>query len=536
MIQNLRNFLGLYSIVTGGAALLAGIISALLYIFFPELETVIRTLLVVAVVLLALFIVGAYSQVRNTVSSRQTRYGTNTGIMIVAFVGIAVVLNALSVENHSRIDVTEGGQNTLSRQTRNILGDLKEPVRVTGFFTQDTTAQAVQSAAENLLAEYRHQNSKISYEMIDPEQRPGMANEKGVVSNTALVFESEGRRKQVLGVSEGGDLGVTEQNFTGAILNVSGMQQLKVYLLTGHAEKDILNQDPGSGFSFVREGLTADNYAVQSLNLAAINQIPADTALLVVASPQRSFLENEAGLINAYLDQGGKALFMLDPNPRQEVVDILVRWGVVVHGGRIVDQLANIASDMTQPAVVQRSQYTPSVITQEIAATFFPDAVGMSFEVPERDQDHILITPLAVTSPRSYVKVGGADSLNFVAGTDVAGPVPLALTIEANNPIGQRPRPAQENQDPRVTRIAVFADSDFATNQYFYSVGNSDLFLNTVNWLTAQEQLISIRTKPSGLRPIVIPVRAWSFILYSTIAFGPLAVLLVGGIVWWRRR
>ena len=542
MIQSVRNFLGLYSIVTGGSAVLSAFISFLIFIFLPELEPVARILLVIAAVLLALFVVGAYSQVRNTVLARQTRYGTNTGVMIVAFVGIAVILNALSAENHTRMDTTAGGQYTLSLQTINVIKSLEKPVKVTGFFTtSQPLSQAAQAEAENLLAEYKHQSSKISFEMVDFEQSPGTAREFEVRNNGTLVFESEDRRERVLGIGEQGDLGITEQNFTGAILKVTGKQPLKIYFLTGHGEREILNSEM-NGYSFVREGLTADNYAVESLNLAVINQIPSDASLLVLASPQRPFLENEASLINAYLDQGGNGLFLLDPKPRQEMKDILARWGIMVYDGKIVDQIANVASDMTQPAVVQRSQYADSPITKEIAATFFPDAVGLTFDVPDRDADHIFVDPLAITSPRSYIKAGGSDSLNFEQGADMPGPVALALTVEANNPVGQRPRqpaPAQQGGSPedlKTTRLAVFADSDYATNQYFYSLGNSDLLLNSVNWLTQQEQLISIRPKPPQFRRLVITQREWNFILYSTIAFWPLAVLFVGGVAWWRRR
>ena len=52
---------------------------------------------------------------------------------------------------------------------------------------------------------------------------------------------------------------------------------------------------------------------------------------------------------------------------------------------------------------------------------------------------------------------------------------------------------------PNLKRASsVFGDSDFVTNGYLGIPGNRDLFLNTVNWLAQQENLISIRPREAG--------------------------------------
>ncbi|HLC30959.1 MAG TPA: hypothetical protein VJM51_09310, partial [Dehalococcoidia bacterium] len=145
VIQNMRAFLGVYSLVAGGMAVLALVLSFLVFVFLPELRPVARILVALALILLLLFVVGAYSQVRSTVLARQTRYGTNAGLMIVAFLGIALLVNLISAENHRRIDVTASGQYTLSRQTITVLKDLKDAVKVVGFFNDSPDSQVAQS-------------------------------------------------------------------------------------------------------------------------------------------------------------------------------------------------------------------------------------------------------------------------------------------------------------------------------------------------------------------------------------------------------
>src|SRR6185436_6928778 len=68
--------------------------------------------------------------------------------------------------------------------------------------------------------------------------------------------------------------------------------------------------------------------------------------------------------------------------------------------------------------------------------------------------------------------------------TDV--PAPAATTSDSANKTNDAPKPE--------TRVVVFGDSDFVTNGYLGIPGNRDLFLNSVNWLAQQENLISIQS------------------------------------------
>jgi ABC-type uncharacterized transport system involved in gliding motility auxiliary subunit len=67
-------------------------------------------------------------------------------------------------------------------------------------------------------------------------------------------------------------------------------------------------------------------------------------------------------------------------------------------------------------------------------------------------------------------------------------------------------------------------------------VNNSDLFLNTVDWLAEETQLISIRRTVTPFRRLAVTPDKANFINYSSLALPPLLVLIIGGIIWWRRR
>ncbi len=532
----MRSILGRYSLLLGVAAVAALGLAGLVSVLVPGLGKAVDGLIACAVVLFALYFFGAFAEVRAGVFARQTRYGANAIVMALAFLGILAIVNALAAQNHLRTDVTAGGHYTLSRQTIAVLKDLGQPVKVTGFFNKDPAAQAGQEEANNRLSEYRFQTGMVSFEFIDPDEKPGIARQYEIKDYGALVFEAGSRRKQVFGLSE--------QDFTGAILNVTGKEQQKIYFVEGHGERAIDASDNQS-FSQVRDGLVADNYQVQSINLSTVQAMPPDISVLVVAGPKRPFLNAEIQLLDRYLDDGGKALILLEPNPPPELKRLLAKWGVEVKDGLVVDTQSYVTPDLTVP-LARGAQYTLGQITKDLPASFFPGAAGLTANIPDDDRDHVAVTPLATTTAQSFLETD-PQRIEFTPGADPTGPFLLGLTVEANKPVGQRPlrsaapspgQPSAASTQPQQnpTRLVVFADSDFATNNFFYSLGNSDLLLNSVNWLTAQESLISIRPKPPEFRRLDITRRTWDFILYSAAAIWPLAVLLTGGFVWWRRR
>jgi len=112
------------------------------------------------------------------------------------------------------------------------------------------------------------------------------------------------------------------------------------------------------------------------------------------------------------------------------------------------------------------------------------------------------------------------------AATDTPPPTP-APGDTANKP-NDAPKPE--------TRMVVFGDSDFVTNGYLGIPGNRDLFLNAVNWLAQQENLISIRPKDPEDRRVSLTAGGATKIFWLAILIIP-GLILAGGVqTWWRRR
>jgi ABC-type uncharacterized transport system involved in gliding motility auxiliary subunit len=82
----------------------------------------------------------------------------------------------------------------------------------------------------------------------------------------------------------------------------------------------------------------------------------------------------------------------------------------------------------------------------------------------------------------------------------------------------------------------VVGNSGWVANGFLRFNGNRDLFLNMMNWLSSDEDLISIRPKEPEDRRLNMTARQMSMVFYESVVFIPLLIVLAGVGVWWRRR
>ncbi len=269
----------------------------------------------------------------------------------------------------------------------------------------------------------------------------------------------------------------------------------------------------------------------------------SDCALLVVAGPKTALLPVEVTAVNAYLAAGGNAFFMLEPFIETGLEPVLRQYGVVLDDTIVIDAASHYWSDVSAPAV---TSYNVHMVTRELPLTFFPGVRSLSptsERVPGTN-----VSPLVNSSKNSYGETT-SDRAEFDEDSDLPGPNTL-MAVSIRRPVTPDSAAAVEfgpqekragmdapvNRATAESRIAVIGDSDFATNSFFHFLGNGNLFLNTVSYLTAQENLIGIEPRTYDLPRLSLTNRQMKGTFFLAVFLIPAVLAFVGIAVWWRQR
>jgi ABC-type uncharacterized transport system involved in gliding motility auxiliary subunit len=517
-------------LLLGGAALLI----AALTVHAVLLETATATLVLTAAggVLAAAGVLGLRAELGALLRRRRGEIAFHT----LGVVGVLLALAYISVRYPVRFDLTGEGAYSLSEPTVAMLKRLSRPIRIV-FFHDPMMRETVE-----LYEQIARQNPRlITVEFHDPVINPAQARLLGVNFAGTAVLESDGRRLQVNSASE--------TDIANGILRVSQSTGQTVCFLDGHGEPDPFSLEshdhlegaPGHshglgaryvlherhGMAKARHALETLNYKVEKVLLLQHSTALAGCAVLVVAGPKVALLPVEVAAIQAYLAEGGHGLFMLDPFVRTELEPVLREYGIVADNVIVIDEASHFWADASAPAV---SDYNRHQVTRELPLTFFPGARSLS-PTPERVPGTSVVA-LVNSSKRSWGQAN-PERVEFVEGRDARGPTTL-MVVALRRPAS--PSDGASPPDGPRSRIAVVGDSDFATNSFFHIMGNGTLFLNTVNFLAAQENLIGLQPRTADLPRINLTNRQMKATFVLAVMLVPAVLAVVGTAVWWKQQ
>jgi ABC-type uncharacterized transport system involved in gliding motility auxiliary subunit len=323
-----------------------------------------------------------------------------------------------------------------------------------------------------------------------------------------------------------------------------------VYFVQGHGEHASDASDR-TGYSTITAALGSDNFTADKLVLAQQKDVPADASVLVVAGPKTDFFPAEIEMLKTYLAKGGKVLFMLDPPDRADAPELtnltaLVKdWGIDIGTNVVVDVSGMGQLLGTDVSVPVAAKYDPHPITDRFnLLTAYPLARSVTASSANGRTAQNLVETSANSWAETDIKrltTSGQVARELDKG-DKAGPVSLAAAVsapvtDAAPPPAPPPGGAKPDDPPKPeSRVVVFGDSDFVTNGYLGIPGNRDLFLNTINWLAQQENLISIRPRDPENRGVTMTNELQQRIFLLSIVVIPGLIIAAGIQTWWRRR
>jgi len=513
----------------------------------PDLAQFRRGSALAGLALILLYGAGHWRQIARSFERRQTRYGALAGTSVVLVISIVAGLNyVLSRQNH-RWDLTAAQQYSLSDQTRQVLDNLSAPVRILVFAREPEFPRY-----QDRLDEYAYQSSQVTVDYIDADRQPLLARQYEIQTYGTIVFDYDGRIERVDSDSE--------QDLTNALIKVvEGTEQI-VYFIEGHGEKAHTSPDR-DGYSSVSAALGLDNFAVESLVLAQRPAVPDNATVVVVAGPQTDLLPSELEALHTYMNGGGKLLLLIDPPVTNDtpvpngLFGLAREWGIEVGTDVVVDASGVGQLFGADASVPVAANYPFHPITDRFnLLTAYP--LARSVSAVSGNPDGRVAEPFIETSAQSWVEANidglatGQVEMNEEAG-DRPGPITIGMAVSVPAPLPETASvetvgieaPADgtsvEDEDappPPETRLVVVGDSDFASNATVGIQGNRDMFLNAVNWLAQQENLISIRAREPEDRRLTLTAFQQRFVFWLSVLLLPAFSLSAGVYTWWRRR
>jgi ABC-type uncharacterized transport system involved in gliding motility auxiliary subunit len=449
---------------------------------------------------------------------------SNMTVAILLILVLAVAVTLLSDRHYFRWDVTASGEHTLSDKTLQALKTIQEPVKAIAF-VKEPSEEA--SNVKKLLASYEYHLKGLSFEMVDPDRNPALTRQYDIKALNTVILEGFGQSQTVKTPDE--------ESLTNALVRLSKGRTEKVYWVMGHGERPFKSTAQES-LASIHQNLSNQNYEFEELTLAQ-KDIPSDAALVVVAAPEKNLFPEEVASLKRFLNKGGSLLIFLEPYQDGGLKEFLREYGVVMSSDMVVDKMSRVmGGDFLLPMIVT---YGNHEITKNFRLlSFF--SLARSVEVDKGvKKKGLTLTNLALTSQESWSETD-RNALNQgkarLDAEDRQGPLSLAVIVELDPKEAKGEEGKEEDKITGEGKLAVFGDADFASNKFVSLAGNSELMINTMNYLVGRKDLITIPEKERPADHLMLSRNQGLMLFWIPVVGIPLLVIVLGVVVWRKRR
>lgn len=455
----------------------------------------------------------------------------NLYITIALLAGIVIMINLLSTEFHLRLDLTEGGQYTLSPATKDILHDLQEPVTVKAYFSRNLppNIEKARKDFQDLLVEYASRaHGMVRYSFVNPnenEAREQEAQQKGIRPVLINVRQKDQIQQQ--------------KAYLGAVLSLGDKEEVIPFLQPGSPmeyalstaiKKLSVTNKPVVGYIQGQGEPTPDQlgqldqqlrilYETQPVQLTDSTDIPPNIHTLVLIRPTDSLRPRVLEKLDTFLARGGQLVIAFNRvqadmrmGQAHPLITGLAGWlsrkGLVVGDNCIIDAhcgtvpvqeragFFTLQSEVMLPYLPMIASFANHPITAglENVVLEFPSSIRYSGGAG------LHYTPLAFTSSVSDTQSAPISidvNKRWTQNDFHTGHLPVAAALEG-----------QLEKGGKASRLVVITDGNFIVNGPPQQGGreltpdNVNLVSNAIDWLSDNTGLIGLRTKAVTSRPL----------------------------------
>lgn len=503
----------------------------LIFLNYPAHKTVAWGTLATGAAMAILSFVLRPAMASEIFASRKTVLWINDIVLIFVIIGIGMVLSHIGFRRNVRYDFTYNKMFSLSDMTLKTIRGLEKDVKITAFYPRGAVEE---NMLKELLDEYRRQNMRLSYAIVDPMRDPVTARSMNVNSMGTVVVQSGADRFDLYSKDlfelpppysppDVKPKFLGEQALTTAILNVtSGVKRL-ILFVQGHGEPSLGGYQQRD-IAGVNELLNRENFDVADLTLLD-NDIDSRASALIIVSPQQDYIESELEKIRSFVkSRNGHLLVALDPGRKLPVLEafLLREFGINMNGDIVVDPRGiqrnfwSVAPELGDHPIV-------APIREKNMLVLMFHCQSITWEPKDDYKSEVFLRSIENSWAKRGLDENDQIQVGFEEGQDARGPLNLGLALERTGVASG-------------SRILVLGDSDFFANGLIGSLANRDLFVNGINWLVGQHQMLSIRPRVLEVPQIVLDEKDAGKIFSFCVFGAPAMVVLMGFCVYLYRR
>ncbi len=435
-------------------------------------------------------------------------------ILLITFAALAAWQSQI---HFISFDWTKNQRNSLTEDSVRLIKTIDSALTFKLLVSPSFANSAV---LNDLLKRYQYIQPLVSIELINPDLSPELLRQHDIRQDGVLLIEYKQKIEKISALSE--------RNISNAIQRLVRQEERWLVFLEGHGERHPYG-DANHDISTFSAQLASKGFIIESLNLSKVPNIPTNTQVLVIASPQTALLAGEIEIITQYVEQGGNLLWLAEPNEETGLDTLADLLNIDFLSGVIVDPNSQLLGlDRVDYALI--NEYPIHPITEYIASVaIFPQAVAL-FNAAENNENKTWATRILLQTQDNTWNETGPLKGNIIFGDnsdESIGPLTLGLTLT---------RTLDMEDSEKEQRIVVIGDGDFLANQFIGNGANAELGYNIANWLSHDDALIAINAKAAPDTELNLTDNEKLVLAVGFLIVLPLIFLLLGFRIWLTRK